>query len=67
VLEPLAKLRIAIQGDCRVDERSEVGVRLNPTGANEGGASLEHQRLADIPANRRQKGELGQRSMKGSV
>jgi len=67
VLEPLAKLRVAVEGYGRIDEWSEIGVRLDPAGADEGGASLEHRRFADIPANLRQQGEVTQSPMKGGV
>jgi hypothetical protein len=67
VLEPLPKLRVAVEGDGRVDEWSKIGVGLDPAGADEGSASLEHRRFADIPANRRQQGEVAQGPMKGGV
>jgi hypothetical protein len=67
VLEPLAKLRVAVEGYSGIDEWSKIGVGLDPAGADEGGASLEHRRFADIPANHRQQGEVTQGPMKGSV
>jgi hypothetical protein len=63
----MTKLRIALEGKGRIDERPEIGIRFDPAGSNEGGASLQHRRFADIPANLRQQGQLGQRPMKGSV
>ena len=67
VLEPLAKLRVAVEGHGRIDEWSEVDVGLDAARADQGGARFEHRRFAEVPANRRQQGELAQRPMKGSV
>lgn len=67
MLQPLAKLRVAVEGYGRVDEWSKIGVGFDGPGADEGGASLECRRFAEIPANRRQQGEVTQGPMKGSV
>jgi hypothetical protein len=64
MLEPLAKLGIAVKRYRGINDRAEIDVRDDPAGADKRGARVEHRRFAQVPANCRQQGEPGQRLVK---
>lgn len=64
MLETLAQRVVAFARDRLSDERTEVGIRLNPALARESRRTLEERRLGGVAANRCYQGELAQRLRK---
>ncbi len=67
VTQTLAQLRIAVEGQRRIHDRAEIGVRADAALAHEQRAGVQHRRLPLVSANRREQREIGQRLVKGRV
>jgi hypothetical protein len=52
VAETLEELRITVEGDCWIDQRTEIEIRFHAAFANHVGASREQGRLCSVSANR---------------
>ena len=67
VLEALAQMRVALERHRRIDQRSQIDVRLDAARSDECRTLLEHRRLASVTANRGEQGQLVERLIEGNA
>jgi hypothetical protein len=63
VAETLKQLRIAGEGDSRIDQRTQIEIRFDAAFAHQGSAAREQCRLCGVSANRGDNREAVERLM----